>query len=113
MVERKIDVFEAIGSNPIPPTMNTIFVVSIFVSVFSLALTLVGIPAQIIKNYKEKQSGQPLLTILIAIGFYISQIIFFSLTQAYLPLIAFLIGLLMWGITLIQYFLYYKKYENN
>ncbi len=89
--------------------MNTIFIVSIFVSFFSLALTLIGIPAQIAKNYREKQSGQPLLTILIAIGFYISQIIFFSLTHAYLPLISFTIGLIMWSITLIQYLLYHKK----
>jgi len=53
--------------------MDTIFVISIFVSLFSLALVIIGIPAQIIKNFKEKRSGQPLLTILIAIGFYISQ----------------------------------------
>ena len=95
--------------------MNIIFITSIFVSIFSLALTLIGIPAQIVKNYREKQSGQPLLTILIAIGFYISQIIFFALTKAYLPLFSFAIGLIMWSITLIQYFIYYKKrnYENN
>ena len=93
--------------------MDTIFIISIFVSIFSLALTIIGIPAQILKNYKEKQSGQPILTILIAIGFYISQIIFFALTKAYLPLISFAIGLTMWSITLIQYFLYYKKHENN
>jgi lipopolysaccharide export LptBFGC system permease protein LptF len=89
--------------------MNTIFLVSIFVSLFSLALTLIGIPAQIVKNYKEKQSGQPLLTIVIAIGFYISQIIFFALTRAYLPLFSFVIGLIMWSITLVQYFLYHKN----
>ena len=89
--------------------MNTIFLVSIFVSLFSLALTLVGIPAQIVKNYKEKQSGQPLLTIVIAIGFYISQIIFFALTQAWLPLISFVIGLIMWSVTLGQYFMYHRN----
>ena len=61
-----------------------------------------------IKNYKEKRSGQPILTILIAIGFYISQIVFFALTHAYLPLISFVIGLAMWSVTLIQYF-FYKK----
>ena len=110
MVERKIDVFEAEGSIPSSRTMNTIFIISIFVSVFSLALTLIGIPAQIVKNYKEKKSGQPILTILIAIGFYISQILFFIFTRAYLPLISFAIGLIMWSITLMQYFLYYKKH---
>ncbi|OGZ66991.1 MAG: hypothetical protein A3D35_01875 [Candidatus Staskawiczbacteria bacterium RIFCSPHIGHO2_02_FULL_34_9] len=89
--------------------MDLIFIVGIFVSVFALALTLVGIPAQIVKNYKEKASGQPLLTILIAIGFYISQIIFFALTRAYLPLASFIIGLIMWSVTLVQYFLYYPK----
>ncbi len=109
MVERKVDVFEVEGPIPSSRTMNTIFITSIFVSLFSLALTLIGIPAQIVKNYKEKQSGQPLLTILIAIGFYISQIVFFILTRAYLPLISFIIGLIMWSITLVQYFLYYKN----
>jgi len=89
--------------------MDTIFIIRVFVSIFSLALTLVGIPAQIIKNYNEKQSGQPLLTILIAIGFYISQIVFFSVTRAYLPLISFVIGLMMWSITLAQYCIYYKN----
>lgn len=89
--------------------MNLAFTLSIFVSVFSLALTLIGIPAQIVKNYREKQSGQPVMTILIAIGFYASQIAFFAVTHAYLPLISFTIGIIMWGITLIQFFLYRKN----
>ncbi|RJQ37156.1 hypothetical protein C4552_01455 [Candidatus Parcubacteria bacterium] len=78
----------------------------ILVSIFALALVLIGVPAQIAKNYREKRSGQPLLTILIAIGFYASQIAFFFATNAYLPLVSFVIGILMWGIVLIQYFLY-------
>lgn len=89
--------------------MDWIFIVSIFVSVFSLALVLIGIPAQIAKNYREKRSGQPLLTILIALGFYASQIGFFILTGAYLPLISFTVGILMWGTTLVQYFIYFKN----
>jgi len=86
--------------------MDPVFTFSILVSVFSLALVLVGIPAQIVKNYKEKRSGQPLLTILIALGFYASQIGFFFITHAYLPLISFAVGLVMWGAVLVQYFLY-------
>jgi len=89
--------------------MSLIFILSILVSVFSLALVLVGIPAQIGKNYREKRSGQPLLTILIALGFYASQIGFFIATGAYLPLISFAVGIIMWGITLVQYFLYQKN----
>lgn len=89
--------------------MNSVLLLSILVSVFSLALVLVGIPAQIAKNYREKRSGQPILTILIALGFYASQIGFFIATGAYLPLISFAVGIAMWGITLIQYFLYHKK----
>src|ERR1043166_608279 len=94
------------------PAMDLIFAFSILVSVFSLALVLVGIPAQIAKNYREKRSGQPLLTILIALGFYASQIGFFVLTGAYLPLISFAVGILMWGATLMQYFLYRNNAEN-
>lgn len=86
--------------------MDLILLFSILVTIFSLALTLIGIPAQIAKNYREKRSGQPLLTILIALAFYISQIGFFFLTKSYLPLISFIIGFLMWGTTLVQYFLY-------
>ncbi|MFA5954225.1 MAG: hypothetical protein WC817_01660 [Patescibacteria group bacterium] len=89
--------------------MNLTFLLSILVSIFSLALVLVGIPAQITKNYREKRSGQPLLTIFIALGFYASQIGFFTATGAYLPLISFAVGIVMWGITLIQYFLYRKN----
>ncbi|MEK7500197.1 MAG: hypothetical protein AAB649_06375, partial [Patescibacteria group bacterium] len=66
--------------------METVFIFSILVSIFSLALVLIGIPAQIKKNYHEKRSGQPLTTILIALGFYASSIIFFLLTKAWLPL---------------------------
>ncbi len=88
--------------------MNPLFFTSILVSIFSLALVLVGLPAQIAKNYREKRSGQPLATILIAIGFYASQIVFFILTRAYLPLVSFIVGIIMWGITLAQYFLYRK-----
>lgn len=89
--------------------MDTIFIISIFVSIFSLALVVIGIPAQIVKNYREKRSGQPVLTILIALGFYASQIVFFILTGSYLPLFSFTVGILMWGITLGQYIIYYKN----
>ena len=89
--------------------MDLQFFLSILVSGFSLALVLIGIPAQIAKNYREKRSGQPLTTILIALGFYASQIAFFITTQAYLPLISFSVGILMWGTTLVQYFLYRKE----
>ena len=89
--------------------MNLILILGILVSIFSLALVLVGIPAQIAKNYREKRSGQPILTILIALGFYASQIAFFFVTHAYLPLISFAVGIIMWGITLVQYFLYRKN----
>lgn len=81
--------------------MDKILILSILVSIFSLALVLIGIPAQIAKNYREKRSGQPLLTILIALAFYASQIAFFFTTKAYLPLISFSVGIMMWGITLI------------
>lgn len=86
--------------------MNLLLIFSILVSVFSLALVLIGIPAQIIKNYHEKRSGQPLATILIALGFYISQIALFYVTNNYLPLISFSVGFIMWGITLIQLIVY-------
>ena len=89
--------------------MNLVFILSILVSMFSLALVLVGIPAQIAKNYREKRSGQPVLTILIALSFYASQIAFFFVTHTYLPLISFVVGIIMWGITLVQYFLYHKN----
>ena len=72
--------------------MNLLLILSILVSVFSLALVLIGIPAQIIKNYREKRSGQPLATILIAMGFYLSQIALFYITNNYLPLISFSVG---------------------
>jgi len=88
--------------------MNTVFILGVFVSVFSLALTLIGIPAQIVKNYHEKRSGQPLATILIALGFYASQVAFFAVTGAYLPLISFVIGFCMWSVTLVQYVMYRK-----
>ena len=89
--------------------MNLEFVLGLLVSLFSLALVLVGIPAQIAKNYREKRSGQPLMTILIALGFYASSIAFFTISHAYLPLISFVVGIVMWGITLVQYFVYHKN----
>ena len=89
--------------------MNLEFILSLFVSIFSLALVLIGIPAQIAKNYREKRSGQPVTTILIALGFYASSIAFFIVTHAYLPLISFVVGIVMWGITLAQYFIYHKN----
>jgi hypothetical protein len=89
--------------------MDTTFILSILVSIFSLALTLVGIPAQIAKNYREKRSGQPLTTILIAMGFYAFSIAFFAVTKAYLPLLSFSVGIIMWTIILIQYFIYANR----
>jgi hypothetical protein len=75
--------------------MDQILILSVLITVFSLALVLIGIPAQITKNYREKRSGQPLLTILIALGFYASQIGFFIVTKTYLPLISFGLGIIM------------------
>lgn len=92
--------------------MDTKFILSVLVSVFSLALVLIGIPAQIAKNYREKRSGQPLLTILIALAFYASQIAFFFTTRAYLPLISFSVGMVMWVITLVQSVIY-RKAQNS
>ena len=89
--------------------MNLLVIISVLISIFSLALVLIGLPAQIKKNYKEKRSGQPLITILIALGFYISQISLFFITNNYLPLFSFSIGFIMWGITLIQYIIYRKN----
>jgi len=93
--------------------MDLVFIFSILVSVFSLGLVLVGVPAQILKNYREKRSGQPLLTILIALGFYASQVGFFILTEAYLPLISFSVGIFMWGVILAQHFMYGHGLESN
>jgi hypothetical protein len=89
--------------------MDAKFVLSLFVSAFSLALVLIGIPAQIAKNYREKRSGQPVLTIVIALGFYASQIGLFVVTNTLLPLVSFAIGFAMWGITLVQFFVYRKR----
>lgn len=93
--------------------MGVIFFLSILVSIFSLALVLVGIPAQIVKNYHEKRSGQPVTTIIIALCFYASQIGFFYITHNFLPLISFSFGFIMWGITFVQYFIYHKNKNNN
>ena len=89
--------------------MALVSLISILVSIFALALVLIGIPAQIVKNYREKRSGQPLTTILIALGFYASQIALFFVTDNYLPLISFAIGFIMWSITLVQYIIYQGK----
>jgi hypothetical protein len=89
--------------------MNLLFIFSILVTIFSLGLTLIGIPAQIVKNYREKKSGQPILTIVIALCFYASQIGLFALTKNYLPLISFIIGFFMWGTTFVQYFIYTNR----
>lgn len=91
--------------------MDIQFTLSVLVSIFSLALVLIGIPAQIVKNHREKRSGQPLTTILIAMGFYASSIGFFIVTSAWLPLLSFILGIIMWGITLVQYFLYPKQLD--
>jgi len=93
--------------------MDLVFIFSILVSVFSLGLVLVGVPAQILKNYSEKRSGQPFLTILIALGFYASQVGFFILTETYLPLISFSVGIVMWGVILAQHFMYGHGLESN
>lgn len=86
--------------------MDLQFILSLLVSIFSLALVLIGIPAQIAKNHREKRSGQPLVTILIAVAFYVFSVAFFAVTNAVLPLISFTIGLVMWSIILVQFFIY-------
>lgn len=89
--------------------MDAILVFSILVTIFSLALTLIGLPAQIVKNKREKRTGQPLLTVCIALGFYASQIGLFALTKNWLPFISFVVGFIMWGILFVQHFVYANK----
>jgi hypothetical protein len=89
--------------------MDAKFILGILISIFSLALVFIGITAQIIKNYKEKRSGQPLITILIMVGFYICQIAFFAITQAYLPMVTFILGFFAWSTVLGQYIIYHKN----
>lgn len=89
--------------------MDSIVLFSLLVAVFSLALTLIGLPAQIIKNHKEKRSGQPLLTVVIALGFYASQIGLFILTRNWLPLVSFVVGFVMWGVIFVQHFMYENR----
>lgn len=86
--------------------MDTVYVLTILVSAFSLAIVLVGLPAQIHKNYREKRSGQPGLLIFIAMGYYTSQIALYFITHSYLPLISFSIGIVMWVIILVQHLIY-------
>lgn len=86
--------------------MDLIVIFSLLVTLFALALTLIGLPAQIMKNHREKRSGQPVLTVLIALGFCASQIGLFALTSNWLPLISFVVGFCMWGVLLVQYFIY-------
>ena len=86
--------------------MDTVYILTILVSAFSLAIVLVGLPAQIHKNYREKRSGQPGLLIFIAMGYYSSQIGLYLITDAYLPLVSFAIGICMWVIILVQHFIY-------
>lgn len=82
---------------------------SLLVTIFSLAVVIIGLPAQIIKNNREKRSGQPVLTLLIMLAFYFSQIGFFILNGTYLPLVSFGIGFVMWGVLLVQWFIYRQK----
>jgi len=89
--------------------MDFIFLLSLLVSIFTLALVFIGIPFQIVKNYREKRSGMPLTTILIALGFYTSQIALFFVLDNILPLISFAVGFVMWSITLVQYVIYRKN----
>lgn len=86
--------------------MDSILLFSIFVTIFSLALTLIGLPAQIIKNRRERRTGQPLLTVSIALGFYASQIGLFALTNNWLPFVSFVVGFIMWTILFVQHYLY-------
>lgn len=75
--------------------MEIKLVFSLLVTIFSLGVTLLGLPAQIIKNYREKRSGQPFLTLMIMLGFYSSQIGLFIVTGTFVPLISFGIGFVM------------------
>lgn len=85
-------------------TLTDLF--SVLITIFSFGLTFLGLPAQIVKNNRERRSGQPLLTILIALGFYITQICFFFLIKSYLPIVSFGFGFLLWGVIGWQYWLF-------
>lgn len=89
--------------------MQTKEVFSILVTVFSFGQILLGMPAQIIKNYREKQGGQSLLLSLIAIGFLGSQTGYYVTTGSYIAIIPFILGIIMWLVVVYQYIVYRRK----
>lgn len=89
--------------------MDLTAVLALLISGFSLAVVLVGLPAQVVKNKKEKRSGHALVTLLIMLGFYLVQMAYFAVTKTYAPLISFTVGFIMWAILLYQWAIYGKE----
>lgn len=82
---------------------------SVLVTVFAFGQIFLGMPAQIIKNYKEKQGGQSLVLSFIAIGFLGSQTGYYVVTGSYVAIIPFILGIAMWLVVVYQYLIYSKR----
>ncbi|MBT5337878.1 hypothetical protein HN858_02970 [Candidatus Falkowbacteria bacterium] len=76
--------------------------------VFGIAMVILGLSAQVLKNFKEKRSGNPLTLAVLACAVYLSRAGYAITIDSFYILIPDTIGICLSAITIIQWF-YYKK----
>ena len=76
--------------------------------IFGVLMSSIGLPAQVIKNYREKSCSWSLLLIFLGTAVYSCRIVYSFLIMSWYIIIPDSIGLAFSSIIAFQYF-YYKK----
>ncbi len=77
--------------------------------VFGLAMVFIGIPSQILKNYREKRCGVPITSAALSFCVFLSRICYSTTIKSHYLLIPDSFGIFLAIVILYQYFHYKKK----
>ena len=75
-------------------------------TILGIAMVVVGLTAQVRKNFKEKRCGNPLSLAVLAFSVYFSRAIYATIITSYYILIPDVAGVIISLIIIVQYFKY-------
>ena len=84
-------------------------VLGILTLIFGLSIVFLGLPLQIIKNYKDKRCGVPFLFPILAFGLHLTRGLYAWLISEPYIMIPDIAGLVMNIVLFSQYFIYLKQ----
>ncbi len=77
--------------------------------VLAITMVVVGVPAQVRKNHKERRCGMPLMLSILVFSVYVSRTLYALSIGAYYIVVPDLIGVVLSAIMLVQHHQFRKQ----